>query len=58
MKRKRITYGSQIIGGIDLGTTNSAVAVLESGEAKSSPIPEGNRQLLSSVVSFKTARSK
>ncbi|MCM3324618.1 molecular chaperone DnaK [Cytobacillus kochii] len=38
--------------GIDLGTTNSCVAVLEGGEAKVVPNPEGNRTT-PSVVSFK-----
>ena len=42
---------SKIIS-IDLGTTNSAVAVLEGGEAKIIPNPEGNRTT-PSVVSFK-----
>ncbi len=42
---------SKIIG-IDLGTTNSAVAIIEAGEAKIIPNPEGNRTT-PSVVSFK-----
>lgn len=42
--------GEKIIG-IDLGTTNSVVAVMEGKEAKVIPNPEGNR-LTSSVVAF------
>ncbi len=44
-------YMSKVIG-IDLGTTNSAVAVIEGGEAKVITNPEGNRTT-PSVVSFK-----
>jgi len=42
--------GEKIIG-IDLGTTNSVVAVMDSKEAKVIPNPEGNR-LTPSVVAF------
>ncbi len=43
--------GNKIIG-IDLGTTNSCVAIMDSGEAKVITNPEGNRTT-PSVVSFK-----
>ncbi|MBR2694033.1 MAG: Hsp70 family protein [Thermoguttaceae bacterium] len=42
--------GEKIIG-IDLGTTNSVVAVMEGKDAKVIPNPEGNR-LTPSVVAF------
>ncbi|MEG2448150.1 MAG: Hsp70 family protein, partial [Bacilli bacterium] len=47
---------SKIIG-IDLGTTNSCVSVLEGGEAKVIPNAEGNRTT-PSVVSFKGGEEK
>src|SRR5699024_2839088 len=47
---------SKIIG-IDLGTTNSAVAVLEGKEAKIITNPEGNRTT-PSVVSFKDGETQ
>ncbi|MEG2988503.1 MAG: Hsp70 family protein, partial [Oscillospiraceae bacterium] len=39
---RRTNIMSKIIG-IDLGTTNSCVAVMEGGEAVVIPNPEGNR---------------
>src|SRR5947207_1345672 len=45
-----MAQGEKIIG-IDLGTTNSVVAVMEGKEAKVIPNQEGNR-LTSSVVAF------
>ncbi len=47
---------SKIIG-IDLGTTNSCVSVLEGGEPKVIPNPEGNRTS-PSVVSFKNGEKQ
>jgi molecular chaperone DnaK len=45
-----MAQGEKIIG-IDLGTTNSVVAIMEGSEPKVIPNPEGNR-LTSSVVAF------
>ena len=47
---------SKIIG-IDLGTTNSCVSVLEGGEPKVIPNPEGNRTT-PSAVSFKNGEKQ
>ena len=45
-----MAQGEKIIG-IDLGTTNSVVAIMEGSEPKVIPNPEGNR-LTPSVVAF------
>ena len=45
-----MAQGERIIG-IDLGTTNSVVAIMEGSEAKVIPNAEGNR-LTPSVVAF------
>ena len=47
---------SKIIG-IDLGTTNSAVAVLEGTESKIIANPEGNRTTPSVAVSYTHLRA-
>jgi molecular chaperone DnaK len=49
-ERKNMAAGEKIIG-IDLGTTNSVVAVMDGKEAKVIPNAEGNR-LTPSVVAF------
>ena len=45
-----MTHGEKIIG-IDLGTTNSVVAVMEGNEPTVIPSPEGSR-LVPSVVAY------
>jgi len=50
-KRSGIMAQGEKIIGIDLGTTNSVVSIMEGSEAKVIPNPEGNR-LTPSVVAF------